>query len=222
MYRSLAALLAGLVLSGPVLSDCADPGTFGSLGRITTKGGGTYEYGLIIGGEGGMRGFLTGGPNGLTDERFDLDTPYHIDVAGAGLARLLAPEASAAEAKGTRLSVGFAPKGRLPKAEPGKSWSGTFEASVFATGKDDYNRRSIGEAKLKGSYTFLDEISAKFDGCAQRIIPVELLLTYNGETALKRRILYFPDLGVSAITGWGPDADGPARKTGITGIGIAD
>lgn len=195
---------------------------FNSLGEIRTQGGGTYAYGVTVGGEEVMRGSLADRPQGLPEQSFDLDTPYHIDFADAGLARLLAPDAAAAEPEGTALSVVFTPETPLPPAVPGQGWSGTFRASVFAQGPDDYNRREIGEAPVEGRYSFLDEITATFDGCAQGIQPVELVLTVQGEPALQRRLLYFPDLGVSAITRWGPDADGPLRKTGITSIGEAE
>lgn len=216
------ALCAVLLLATPALAACPEPWMFNSLGQITTQGGGTYLYGQTVGGETVMRGTLTGGPNGLAETTFDLDSPYHVGVAGAGLARLLAPEAAEAEADGTALTVAFAPEGPLPDPVPGHGWTGRISASVFASGKNDYNRRTIGEAKLDGRYTFLDEISADFGGCAQRVQPVELELSWQGEPVLKRRVLYFPDLGVSAVTKWGPDADGPARKTGITAMGEAD
>jgi hypothetical protein len=222
MYRCLAALLAGLALVGPAQAECPAPWMFNSLGEIRTSGGGTYLYGMTVGGESVLRGTLTGGPNRLAEQTFDLEVGYHVGIAGAGLARLLAPDATSAEPDGTKLTVGFAPKGGLPVAMPGASWSGTVSATVFAQGADDYNSRVIGEAVLDARYSFLDEISADFDGCPQRIQPVELTLTWQGQIALQRRILFFPDLGVSAITKWGPDADGPAKKTGITGIGLAE
>lgn len=216
------ALCAVLLLSTPALADCPEPWMFNSLGQITTRGGGTYLYGQTVGGETVMRGTLTGGPNGLPETTFDLDSPYHIGIASEGLARLLAHDAAAAEAKGTALTVAFAPAGPLPAPVPGQGWSGQVTASVFASGADDYNRRPIAEATLDAHYSFLAEISADFGGCAQRVQPVELKLDWQGQTVLKRRVLYFPDLGVSAITKWGPDADGPARTTGITGMGEAD
>lgn len=84
-----------------------------------------------------------GGPNVLTDRQVGL-APYQFDFAGEGLVRRRAPDATAAEVSDTRLSVSFAPQGRLPKAEPGKSRSGTFAAVVFPTGKDDGNQSLIG------------------------------------------------------------------------------
>lgn len=222
MKRSLVIWALSLALGAPVMADCLTETSFFGTGEIRTKGGGTYSYGITVGGVGQMVGYLTGRPDGLPEVNYNLEAGYHIEFANAGLARLLAPEASAAEPSDSLLTVAFSPKGKLPEASPGQSWSGEFSATVFAEGPDDYNRRNIGEAELSGSYSFLAEISAEFDGCSYRIIPVELDLTYQGQTALKRRILYFPDLGVSAITKWGPDADGPARTTGITALGMAE
>ena len=60
--------------------------------------------------------------------------------------------------------------------------------------------------------------------CALRISPGEAAdlsdaEALKGAVVLKRRGLYFPDLGVSVITRRGPDADGPERKFGVTGFG---
>lgn len=222
MKQVLSAVVAGLALGCPALADCLDMGAFNSAGEIRTKGGGTYTYGLTVGGPAEMVGYLTSRAGGLPEVSFTLAQGYHINFGDAGLARLLAPEATAAESHGSALTVAFYPQGDLPKAIPGQTWSGAFSATVYALGGDDYNRRDIGTASLSGSYRFLAEISADFDGCSYRIIPVELELTYEGQTALKRRVLYFPDLGVSAITKWGPDAEGPERTTGITALGISE
>lgn len=220
MIRPLAGLL--LVLATPALADCPDAGTFASQGEIRTNGGGTYSYGQTVGGETVMRGTLTDAPIGLTEIGFDLLSGYHIDIGGPGLARRLAPEATAAVPEGTLLSVAFTPTTALPEAVPGQGWTGSVAATVFARAPDAANRRPIAEAELDGMYVFLDEITADFPGCPQRVQPVELVLLLQGEPVLKHRILHFPDLGVSAITRWGADADGPLRKTGITGLGPAD
>lgn len=222
MKRSLVIWALSLALGAPVMADCLTETSFFGTGEIRTKGGGTYSYGITVGGVGQMVGYLTGRPDGLPEVNFDLEAGYHIEFANAGLARLLAPEASAAEPSNSLLTVAFSPQDKLPEASPGQSWSGEFSVTIFAQGPDDYNRREIGEATMSGSYAFLAEISADFDGCSYRIIPVELDLSYQGQTALKRRILYFRDLGVSAITKWGPDADGPGRTTGITALGMAE
>lgn len=213
------SLALGLAVATPAVAECLDDRSFYGAGEIRTQGGGSYSYGLTVGGPAVMRGTLTGGPGGLRAETFDLVAGYHIDFAGAGLARLLARDAASAEAAGTDLFVAFSPRGKLPLAVPGKTWNGKMTARVYAHAKGDANRRTIGEAKLDASYSFLAEMRADISGCSYRIIPVELKLTWQGETALQRRILFFPDLGVSAITIWGPDADGPQAKTGITGMG---
>jgi len=222
MLRPLAAVLATLALASPAQAECPDAGTFASQGEIRTKGGGTYSYGQTVGDETVIRGTLTGAHIGLAEVSFDLQAGYHIGFGGPGLTRRLAPEASAAEPEGTLLSVAFTPTSELPEPIPGQGWTGTFAATAFAQGPQDQNRRPIAEATLDGMYVFLDEIIADFPGCPQRVQPVELVLILQGEPVLKHRVLYFPDLGVSAITRWGPDADGPLRKTGITGIGPAD
>lgn len=222
MKRFLGALVTGIAFCGPTLADCFDQTTFFGTGQIKTKGGGTYSYGISVGGEATMQGSLEGRPGGLPDMDFDLQTGYDIGFADAGLARLLAPKATAAEAEGTRLFVIFAANGALPDAKPGTGWKGKVSATVYAMAADDYNRRAIGEALLEGTYTFPDAIKATISGCTYLIQPTELTLTWQGKVALKRRVLYFPDLGVSAITKWGPDAEGPERTTGITGFAIPD
>ncbi len=222
MKRILGAMVTCMALAAPALADCFVDESFFGTGLIKTKGGGTYSYGVSVGGEAVMQGSLQYRPNGLRDAQFDLKAGYHIEFADAGLARLLAPETTAAEANGTELFVIFSPKGDLPDAAPGTGWKGKVSATVFAIGEGDYNRRAIGEALLDGSYVFPAEMQAEISGCTYRIQPAELTLTYQGETALSRRVLFFPDLGVSAITKWGPDADGPERKTGITGFAVGD
>lgn len=222
MKRIVAAAALSLAWVLPAAAECLDDQSFYGAGEIMTQGGGKYSYGLTVGGPAVMRGTLTGGPYGMGEQTFDLEAGYHIDFAGEGLARILAYDAAKAEAKGTQLWVAFTPKGNLPDAVSGKGWKGKVAATVFAYGEGDYNRRVLGEAKLDASYSFLEEKRADISGCSYRIIPVELKVTYQGDIALQRRVLYFPDLGVSAVTIWGPDADGSQKKTGIVGMGTPD
>lgn len=222
LCRAWLAFATCVALAGPALADCVDRQAFMANGEITTKGGERWSYGVVIGGDGGMRGTLSGRAGGQADVTFDLMRGYHIDFAGEGLARRLAPAETAAEPPGTRLTVALTPRGRLPEAEPGKGWSGRVLAHVFAQGPDDYNRREIATARLEGRYSFLDEKRADISGCSYRLVPVELVLTRKDDTVLQRRLLHFPDLGVSVVTIWGPDADGPQRRAGITAVRLGN
>lgn len=219
MKSSVYAAIFNLVSALPMGAECVDGASMQGAGEIATKGGGVWQFALTVGGPADVTAYLLHDPVWPQEPDVALKYGYHIGFAGEGAARLLAPDAAAAEAKGTDLSVSFLPKGKLPEPVPGKVWKGKFSAWVYAQAKGDYNIREIGTAKLDGSYTFLDEKRADISGCSYRIIPVEMKLTYQGETALQRRLLYFPDLQVAAVTIWGPDADGGQRKTGITGIG---
>ena len=209
----LAAAFVTLQLGAPAAAECFDADSFFGIGTVSTKGGGTYIFGMTVGGESVTRGELQGRGNGLPDRSFDLYTPCHIDIADAGLARAIAPDIAGTVPDSIALAVTFRSARGLPDATPGTHWNGKFVATILV----DWN--NVGEVPLDGRYTFLDEISADFEGCTYRIFPVELVLTLKGAVVLKRRVLYFPDLGVSVITRWGPDADGPERKFGVTGFG---
>jgi hypothetical protein len=211
--KSTIATLLTLCLCAPAGAACRDASAFQSIGSINTKGGGTYVFGMTVGGVSAMRGTLERRGNGLPDRSFDLDTPYHIDFADAGFVRAVATDTAATLPQGTILSAGLsAPRG-LPDAVPGTAWDGRMIAAIRADGV------AVAEVPLDGHYSFLAEMQAEIDGCTYRIQPVELTLALQGSTVLQRRVLYFPDLGVSAITRWGPDADGAERTTGITGFG---
>jgi hypothetical protein len=218
MKMMISVLAVSLFGAGLAQADCVDAEVFSGLGQIITKGGGTYFYGETVGGPAVMRGSLQNRPDNLPDVTFDPEQGYDIGFGGAGLALRLAPDAVAALPLDSELLVTFWATSALPQAVPGKVWQGKVEASIQAMPPTEHNMHTIGTAMLTGTYSFLTEKSAEISGCTYRIIPVEMTLTDADETVLRRRILYFPDLGVSAITLWGPDADGAQRKSGVIGF----
>ena len=211
--KTLIATLLTLGICTSAGAACRDANAFQGVGSINTQGGGTYIFGMTVGGVSVMRGTLERRGNGLPDRSFDLDTPYHIDFAEAGFVRTVAPGVAEAAPAGTVLSAELRAQRGLPDALPGTAWDGRMIAAIRADGVD------VAEVPLDANYSFLAEMQAEIDGCIYRIQPVALTLALQGSTVLQRRVLYFPDLGVSAITRWGPDAEGAVRTTGITGFG---
>ena len=118
MKRSLVIWALSLALGAPVTAECLTEESFFGTGEIRTKGGGTYSYGITVGGQGQMVGFLAGRPDGLPEVNFDLEAGYHIDFANAGLARLLAPEASAAEPSNSLLTVAILTPRQAARGQP--------------------------------------------------------------------------------------------------------
>ena len=143
---------------------------------------------------------------------------FHVNRANEAVARALMPDATANVAPGSTLSVEMsAPSGLAPLA--GHNWSGTLTATLH--GQDAATNRAVTAAPVTvdASYAFLAETETRIGTCHYRTIPIEFAASHDGKPLLKRRSLYFPDLQITVMTIWGPDAEGPRVRMGILAMG---
>ncbi|EEW26001.1 hypothetical protein [Rhodobacter ferrooxidans] len=67
-------------------------------------------------------------------------------------------------------------------------------------------------------YSGVDDQVVTVAGCAYRAVGIEVEYSGKSDRLIKRRQLYFPDLGFSVITASGPDSYGPADRNDVTGV----
>lgn len=214
-----ALCLALLALACPAhAADCpsADAATYGL--SVKTQNGDTWSFGAQLGSDGISAG-IEGQGHGTPLSGYSISEGYKIFALSEPLARRIAGPEVLADKRAVFASLEITGRGAPAPPNPGTFWTGKGKIEVSAQ-QQNWTTIPVATLPVQMRYDYLPLQDVVISGCPYTVMPIEYRVTgANGEVLVKRRMIHFPLMDLAVITRWGPDAEGPERKTGITGLG---